>query len=155
MGQYKTIEIDFEVHKSIENERRSFDEHPNAALRRLLKLPAVKNTTQTNGQQIQNGRPWTEHGISLPHGTQIRMIYDRGRQKYEGKIEDGHLHFGSRDFDSVSGAASELALTKKGKKTNLNGWRYFQYRDIVTGRWSSFDDLRRNHPPPSLDDLGL
>ena len=156
MSQFRTIEIDFEVHRCIENERRGFDEHPNVALRRLLKLSALKPISPAAiVQSHSNGRPWTEQGVALPHGTLVRMIYDRGRQKHEGRIEDGRLRFGSRNFDSVSGAASDLAVTKKGKKTNLNGWRYFQYKDSETGRWVSFDDLRRNHAALSPEDMGL
>ena len=38
MSSMTTIEIDFDIHKLIENERKSFDESKNDALRRLLRL---------------------------------------------------------------------------------------------------------------------
>ena len=39
---FTSIEIDFDIHKLIELERRSFTEKPFIALRRLLKLPEVE-----------------------------------------------------------------------------------------------------------------
>ena len=47
MRQFRTIEIDFDVHKTIENARRGFYESPNGALRRLLKLPEPDPSPRT------------------------------------------------------------------------------------------------------------
>jgi hypothetical protein len=43
---------------------------------------------------------------------------------YERGLVDG------RAFDSPSGAASSLAITKSGKTTSLNGWLYWKVRRI-------------------------
>ena len=42
MAQFRNIEIDFEVHQLIKNERRGRNESPNDALRRLLKIGEPK-----------------------------------------------------------------------------------------------------------------
>ena len=79
----KTIDIDFDIHRLIELERNGFDEPENAALRRLLKLPdaqiAPRQTPSnrpvpTEGQMLL-GRPWSGKGVTLPHGTELRMEY--------------------------------------------------------------------------------
>ncbi len=118
MEQYRNIEIDFDVHKLIEKERRSFDDPPNAALRRLLKLPEKKNDRQSSG------RAWSSEGAVLPHGTRVRMSYSQ--KLIEGEIVDGAWVCDGRVFDSPSSAASAMALTKDGQTTSLNGWNYWQ-----------------------------
>jgi hypothetical protein len=51
--------------------------------------------------------------VSLVHGTRFRMSYN-GRQ-YAGEIVDGKWVIEGKTFDSPSGAASGVALTKSGK----------------------------------------
>ena len=157
MTQMRTIEIDFDVHKCIENERHSFEEHPNLALRRLLKLPPPQNGALSSSNSNLNGaRAWTEDGVNLSHGTPIRMLYDRKRQIHEGRIDDGKLAIAGFKFDSLSGAASELAVTKKGKKTRLNGWLYFEFFDAKAKKWVPLMGLRkRNRSSLALEELGL
>jgi hypothetical protein len=143
MSQFRTVEIDFDVHKCIENERRSFEEPPNNALRRLLGLPEL--APEHGREDASRSRsPWSEDGASLPHGTPIRILYARGRQKYDGHVENGKLAFGSLAFDTLSGAASSLARTRKGERTRLNGWLYGYYKEPASGKWLLVDELRRN-----------
>src|SRR5579872_1900831 len=126
MIEFRTIEIDFDVHKLIEGERQSFTETPNAVLRRLLKLPARESArpgTETNGDV---GRPWAGEGSILPHGTMLRMRYNH--RQHEGEIVDGKWVVDGKTFDSPSGAASGVALTKGGKKTRLDGWSYWEVK---------------------------
>ena len=47
MAEVRTIEIDFDIHKLIETERRSFAESPNMVLRRLLNLGEAKDSLKT------------------------------------------------------------------------------------------------------------
>ena len=82
------IEIDWDIHQLIERERRGFDEPPFTALRRLLKLPEpiASAPSQPKPDAHGSGTPWTEDGVSVPHGSAARMEYDRGRQVYEGQF---------------------------------------------------------------------
>ena len=84
MSELRTIEIDFDVHQMIEMERQSFMESPNDVLRRLLK---IGERSSGNSVPVSEGRSWSGKGVTLPHGTELRMEY-RGRQ-YSGVIDNG------------------------------------------------------------------
>lgn len=136
MEQYRNVEIDFDVHKKIETERRSFDDPPNAALRRLLGLPEKKNE-----QRGSSGRPWSSEGAVLPHGTPVRMNYSE--QLIEGEIVDGKWVCNGNTFDTPSAAASALALTKDGQPTSLNGWNYWHAKLPNSAEWVPISSLRK------------
>ena len=107
------IEIDWEIHKLIESERRGFDEPPYKALRRLLGLPENSEHEMTQKPTaVSTGVPWIEDGVVVPHGSLARMEYDYGRQVYEGKFLNGKLVVNGMEFHTLSGAASEVAITK-------------------------------------------
>lgn len=136
-----TIEIDFEVYKLIEAERRSFSEAPIAALRRLLKLPEGQSVA--GHQKIEvSGRPWSDDGVVVPHGSLARMEYGRGSQLYEGMFLDGALVVNGARFYSLSEAASALAKTRDGRSTSLNGWNYWEVQFPGSDRWDLMDHLR-------------
>jgi hypothetical protein len=87
-------------------------------LRRLLQLPQC--TAPRPDKQIAVGtRLWSVDGVTLPHGTFLKMEYN-GRQ-HQGQIVDGKWIIDGQEFESPSGAASGVALTKRGQKTRLDG----------------------------------
>ena len=135
--EMRSIEIDFEVHKKIEAERTSFAETPNAVLRRLLNLSATKQAVDT---AASSGRSWSGKGVTLPHGTELRMEYN-GRV-YAGHIQDGVWQVEGAEFKSPSAAASAVGITKSGNKTSLDGWLYWQVKRPTDGRWIGIKDLR-------------
>jgi hypothetical protein len=139
MPELTTIEIDFDVYKLIEAERKSFDEPRLDALRRLLKLPTKPIGEPTKAGHL-SGRAWLGEGVTLPHGTRLRMRYN-GRQ-YEGEIADGRWAIEGKTFDSPSGAASGVAITKSGKKTRLDGWIYWETRAPGDTGWTPIAALR-------------
>ena len=120
MRKMRTIEIDFDVHKAIELERTSFSETENDVLRRLLKLGKASITT-TSAET--SGLPWSRKGVTLPHGTSLRMQYN-GHQ-YSGSVENGEWVVEGERFSTPSGAASRVAVTKNGNHTSLDGWAYW------------------------------
>lgn len=143
MTQLRTIEIDFDIYKLIESERQSFDEPPHIALRRLLSLPEeTQQKKETTSLEPILGRPFTQEGISIPHGSYARMQYLRGAQIYEGKFLDGALVVDSKKYFTLSSAASALAITKDGAKTNLNGWMYWEAKFPEATDWIALSDLR-------------
>jgi hypothetical protein len=73
---------------------------------------------------------------------------------YEGQILDGKWLIGNKTFDSPSGAAGGVALTKNGGKTKLDGWIYWYVKRPDDDNWVSIDSLR---PKLSinLEDLDL
>jgi hypothetical protein len=132
--QFRTIEIDFDVHKQIEAERRSFEDPPNAALRRLLRLPEKKD------EEGSTGRSWASDGAVLPHGTKVRMSY--GGKLIGGEIIDGNWICDGQMFDTPSAAASAMALTKDGQSTSLNGWNYWEAKLPGSAEWVPISNLR-------------
>ena len=136
MSELRTIEIDFDVHKTIEKERRSFSETPNEVLRRLLRLggqpPAAVATPAGH-------RAWSGKGVTLPHGTELRMRYN-GRQ-HSGAIENGRWLVEGRSFNSPSAAAGGVALTKAGTRTSLDGWIYWHAKRPGDAHWIAIKEL--------------
>jgi hypothetical protein len=143
----QNIEIDWDIHKMIEAERQGFDEAPYLALRRLLKLPDIKPDT-TGKFEAGAGIPWTEDGVSVPHGSLARMEYLRGIQVYEGRFINGRLVVNGQAFDTLSAAASALAVTKDGAKTRLNGWNYWLAQFPGEKKWRSLGGMRRAKQKP-------
>lgn len=137
-----TIEVDFDIHKMIEAERRSFSEKPYLALRRLLGLPE-RVEPEKSVKVGPTGRAWEEDGVKIPHGSLARMEYARGTQKYEGQFLDGHLVVDGVDYSSLSAAASALAKTKSGGSPNLNGWNYWEVQLPGSDRWEMMEHKRR------------
>ncbi len=136
MSELTPVEIDFDVHKRIEAERRSFTETPNAVLRRLLLIDSAPPAPG-------NGRGWSGRGVNLPHGAEIRMEYN-GRV-YNGVIQDGQWVVEGRKYKSPSGAAGGAARTKSGRRTSLDGWNYWQFRRPGEATWASIRSLRDAH----------
>lgn len=117
-----TIEIDFDVHKRIEMERKGFSETPNQVLRRLLSIGEPERL-QITPKLDGGGRPWIgkgrSAGLELPHGTELEYHYND--QHFKGRVADGQLVVEGQAFSSPSGAAVALCRTKDGEPTNLNG----------------------------------
>jgi len=155
MSEFKTIEIDFDVYKAIEAERRSFSERPNDALRRLLGLKGHSSAPEKQKAVAGKGHPWVGDGITLPHGTPCRMRYNNRR--YEGVIQNGKWLVDGQAFDSPSGAASGIAVTKNGKHTRLDGWIYWEVMLAGDRAWTPIKALRRSSGDDdlTLEDLGL
>jgi len=137
--EHRTIEIDFDVHKRIEAERESFSETPNGVLRRLLGMDRGSASSAAPAP-LTDGRPWTGKGVLLPHGTQVRMDYNG--QALSGRIEDGRWAIEGQYFTSPSSAASELCRTKSGRKTSLDGWKYWLARRSGDDKWTPISEMR-------------
>lgn len=138
-----TIEIDFDIHKLIEAERRSFSEQPFHALRRLLGLPEIREKESGDRALPQVGKPWVQDGVVIPHGSLARMEYLRGSQKFEGQFLDGFLYVEGNSYGSLSDAAGALAKTKDGKKPSLNGWNYWEVKVPGSNQWILLDHMRK------------
>jgi len=140
MTETRTIEIDFDVHKLIEMERKSFAEAPNLVLRRLLKLgtPHQPRSTKT----IPDRGAWLGKGVKLPSGTELRMDY-RGKE-YRGVIRESAWIVEGKKFKSPSAAAGGVAETKKGGRPSLDGWKYWYVKRPGDLDWISLGSLRQD-----------
>ncbi len=88
----------------------------------------------------RDGRSWWGEGVELPHGTKLRMKY--GPCEYTGVIHNGHWLVEGREYGSPSGAAGGVAVTKKGQKTHLDGWIYWEVKRPFDQGWVVINRLR-------------
>ncbi|WP_198374013.1 hypothetical protein [Neoroseomonas rubea] len=142
MAELRSIEIDWDIYKAIEAERRGFDEPQYFALRRLLNLPPL-SAPAAPPMSPKQGRSWQAEGVVIPHGTPAKMEYGRGSQLIEGAFLDGKLVVNGRSFSNLSAAADAFAMTKQGTKTSLNGWKYWQVKLPGQAEWVLLDDMRK------------
>lgn len=140
MSSMRTVDIDFDVHQKIELARTSFEETPNDVLRRLLgigaKAPSVKTATPES-----EGRAWSGKGVTLPHGTELRMEYNG--KVYTGRIEQGDWLVEGVRAKSPSDAACSVATTKDGGRPSLNGWMYWHFKRPGDRTWKPISGMRR------------
>jgi hypothetical protein len=143
--QTRTIEIDFDVHKRIELARTGFSETPNQVLRRLLEIegsppsPSMPSSLLLN--KTRGARAWSGKGVTLPHGTELRMEYN-GRT-HSGIVDDGRWSIDRKFFNSPSAAAGGVGTTKEGKHPSLDGWLYWKVKLPGEHQWMLLAELRR------------
>ena len=140
----RSVEIDFDVHKLIEAERRSFAETPNTVLRRLLGLGESKEQVNANSEEDRTpmSGAWSGKGVTLPAGTKLRMEY-RGQQHF-GVIKAASWVVDGNRYRSPSAAAGGSARTKKGTQTYLDGWKYWWIKRPGDERWLPLKALRNS-----------
>ncbi len=142
MSTLRSIEIDLDVHKCLEAERQGFDEAPNDVLRRLLKLKPSAKRPNGGGESVAvaGGRSWSGKGVTLPHGTLLRMEYNG--KSHAGQIDNGEWLVEGARFSSPSAAAGGVARTRAGKSPSLDGWGYWQIKRPGDARWLPINALR-------------
>lgn len=153
------LAIDWDIHQLIELERKGFDEPPINALRRLLgieggaKAPAVAKRVRTapaGAKPAKTEAPagpaeWTLDGVTIPNGTKARFNYRRNSKPIYGEFRDGKLWAAEKAYDNLSAAANDLATTKAGHKTRLNGWLYWSVQlPQGSDNWIIMDQLRKD-----------
>ena len=140
MATMRSIEIDLDVHKKIELARLAFNEAPNDVLRRLLLIDASLDRGAAHPESAGIGRPWSGKGVTLPHGTELKMEYNGA--VYTGQIEDGVWVVEGMTATSPSDAASKVATTREGTKPSLNGWIYWAVKRPTDKSWRPIAMLR-------------
>jgi len=141
----RAIEIDMEVHKKLETSRQSFSETDNDIIRRLLNMSQVRRSPPTASAQPPASTEdwvWSRSGqrAILPAGTEVRARY--GGQEFLGIIAKGAWMVAGQRFETPSEAIINLARTKEGQKTNLNGWNLWEFRRPEETSWKPLKVLR-------------
>ncbi|PIE10102.1 MAG: hypothetical protein CSA72_08835 [Rhodobacterales bacterium] len=143
----RTIEIDLDVHRAIESARRSLGESELSILKRLLFSKAVERDNDSSRPEeldrsgINIGADWSNLGVTLPHGTLLKMTYNGQVQR--GQINDGRWVIGDVVEHSPSGAACAIARTRTGASVQLNGWRTWSVKRPGDVDWISLQALRK------------
>ena len=136
----RQIEIDFDIHRLIQMERRSFDEPENEALRRLLRLGPGPRAALAD-QPDRPMKAWSKGGVTLPHGTELRMEYNG--ILHLGRIVDGAWEVEGTRHKSASGAAQAVARGKDGQPVNINGKAYWRIRRPGDTDWTPYAALKK------------
>jgi len=146
----RNIAVDFDVHKKIETERRSFDETDNDVLRRLLDLPKTFALAPRNSALEKHGktefhriapRSWLGKGVALPEGTEL--LFDYPGAIASGEIRDGAWLVEGETYSSPSKAACAIASKHRGRKMSVNGWMYWRVkRPNIDIEWVPIHSLR-------------
>jgi hypothetical protein len=151
------IGVDFEIYQLIESARQSFDEQPHDVLKRLLHLEQrhvdakaneeidakrEANIATAKARNYGRGKAWEREGVVIPHGSEARFTYQRGQQHKEGRFLDGDLVVDGKRYSTLSEAANDLATTRNGKRTRLNGWAYWEVKIVGDNTFRAMDDLR-------------
>ncbi len=141
----RVIEIDMEIHKRLETARQSFSETDNDILRRLLHMnPARKHYPTASAEPPASTEDWiwsrSGQRAMLPAGTEVRARY--GGQEFAGVIAKGAWLIEGQRFETPSEAIINLARTKEGQRTNLNGWNLWEFRRPQETSWKPLKVLR-------------
>lgn len=138
-----TLEVDFDVYKTVTARRANESVTENDVLRELLGLPP---TQQPSGVQVAaspasiaktgtSPEDWVVKNVRFSPGTDFRATH-KGRT-YTGRVHGGALVVDGKSYESPSAAA--VAITGNA----VNGWRFWECRLPGKSTWQVIDGLRR------------
>lgn len=136
-----TIEVDFEVYKTLTFKRESEAHSYNDVLRSLLGLKPVR----TGNRADSGGRSWVTEGVQFPHGTDFRMKHKTSF--HYGKVEDGALVVDGQRFTSVSRAARHVT------GNSVNGWILWWAKRPGDDDFRSISSLRQKTQGKSFEEF--
>jgi hypothetical protein len=128
----QTIEIDFDVYKTLTNRRRSEKETYNDVLRNILGL-GLLITTERNSNHRSEG-DWITKGVRFPSGTEFRANY-KGNL-YTAQVQDGSLYLNGKSYNSPSSAA--ISITGN----SVNGWLFWECRFPGHNIWKNLKSIK-------------
>lgn len=133
----KEIEIDIEVYRWIEANRKSFEETENDILKRISKNVQNEDVfipinIKENIMNINEGLFWKD--VLLKNGLKLRKLF-KGKIYY-AEIKNNQIVFNNKKFHSPSAAAIELT------GTSVNGWIFWEYLNTKNNEWQLLDNLR-------------
>jgi hypothetical protein len=138
-----TLEVDFDVYKSVFARRANESVTENDVLRELLGLPpkqlvagaATAQVEQPRSREASSPEDWIVKNVRFPAGTDFRATH-KGRT-YTGRVQGGALGVDGKSYDSPSAAA--VAITGNA----VNGWRFWECRIPGKSTWQLIEGLRR------------
>jgi hypothetical protein len=138
-----TLEVDFDVYKTVFARRANESITENDVLRELLGLPSKQQATSVQSaaapqaKSIDGTSPedWVVKNVRFPQGTDFRATH-KGRT-HTGRVQGGALIVDGKSYESPSAAA--VAITGNA----VNGWRFWECRLPGKASWQLIEGLRR------------
>lgn len=130
-----TIEIDFDVFKTLTIRRDSEEVTYNDVLRDLLGLDKISKQTTPSDDITPSEGAWITKGVRFPNGTDFRANY-KG-QTFHGKVQNSFLVVDGKRFDSPSAAAVDIT------GNSVNGWIFWECRLPGQNTWQMIKSLRK------------
>ena len=135
-----TLEVDFDVYKTVFARRANESVTENDVLRELLGLPPTgQQLSQHTEQSVRpsNSSPedWVAKDVRFPVGTDFRATY-KGRL-HTARVQGGALIVDGKPYDSPSAAAAGVTGNA------VNGWRFWECRLPGKSAWQLIENLRR------------
>ncbi len=103
---------------------------------------------QSDKAAPESGTAWTSEGVTIPDGSDAKMSYMRGQQNFFGRFVMGKLVVDGKKFDTLSQAATALALDRRGRPAHLNGWAYWHVRFPGSDEWIPMATLKKAADEP-------
>ncbi len=138
----KSIQIDIETFRLIEQYRNSFDEDYNDIIKRVLQ--SIENYDKIEVKQfsiVNERKGLTNHGLFwkgclLVNGMKLRSHYKGALHTAE--IVNGKILFNGKEYTSPSAAAVEAA-----EGVAINGWKFWEFLDEKNNIWQTLDSIRQ------------
>lgn len=138
-----TLEVDFDVYKTVFARRANESITENDVLRELLGLPPKQQATSVQtaiapqAKSLDGTSPedWVVKNVRFPKGTDFRATH-KGRT-HTGRVHGGALIVDGKSYQSPSAAA--VAITGNA----VNGWRFWECRLPGKASWQLIEALRR------------
>ena len=132
-----TIEIDFDVFKTLTAKRSSEDVSYNDVLRDILGLGKRRHTpVQGPINGTVSAGDWVTKGVRFPAGTEFRATH-KGHT-HTARVESGALALNGQRFDTPSSAAMSIT------RTSVNGWTFWECRAPGKSSWQLITALRKS-----------
>ena len=131
----RTIEVDFDVYKTLTSRRPTEDVSENDVLRELLGLSPKRHRVDSPVTASSDANDWIVKGVRFPAGTEFRASY-KG-QTWLGRVERGALTVNGKRFETPSAAAVFVT------KNPTNGWTFWECRLPGQASWQIIKGLRR------------
>ena len=131
----RTIEVDFDVYKTLTSRRPTEDVSENDVLRELLGLSPKRHRVDSPVTASSDANDWIVKGVRFPASTEFRANY-KG-QTWLGRVERGALTVNGKRFETPSAAAVFVT------KNPTNGWTFWECRLPGQASWQIIKGLRR------------
>ena len=132
------VDLDPEVHEAVERRWRRHRESVNDLLRRSMGLDRVERPAEPGAEPW--GEPWRGGGVTLPHGTELRM--SRAGRTWFGTVRHGEWLVGRGRFAGPEAAARWVSCRHGDRTARPDPWLAWTVRFPRGRSWRTLASLR-------------